>query len=407
MSDPKRPQSRDISELKARLGLKKPAPAAQQKNGGGIAAPPGITPPPGVATQPVAPPAPNASDDPFGAMNHMAQMGTAQRAPEIVIVNDGKPVESVSASEQATKYGKLAGLILVPLILGVIVGQIGAKAAFFNDGIAASKAILGNVVDVKKNVNKLEQVLDEANSKNGLRFSPELTKQIETAATALDIKAELVFRAKQTNLNPEIEGQILSFYSGIAELKGMLDAHIKMAKSDDMLLQTAKKSADDAKMTEDKNAYLASQMPYRYGIVINNPTDEDRAKGGAGDYGARFVEIGPPYCTDGKLSTSGTCPDGVSGFAYRNDAGSIWNKADVARPGAGEGTPPKSLINLLPNGALEAFVKGTEPAVAETSYTRRLRTIAERAKKSIEDGNKLQTTLGKKSNESTRFSFGM
>lgn len=340
-------------------------------------------------------------------MNHMAQMGTAQRAPEIVIVNDGKPVESVSASEQATKYGKLAGLILVPLILGVIVGQIGAKAAFFNDGITASKAILGNVVDVKKNVNKLEQVLDEANSKNGLRFSPELTKQLETSAAALDVKAELVFRAKQTNLNPEIEGQILSFYAGIAELKSMIDAHTKAAKSDDLLLQTAKKSADDAKMTEDKNAYLASQMPYRYGIVINNPTDEDRAKGGAGDYGARFVEIGPPYCTDGKLSTTGTCADGVSGFAYRNDAGSIWNKADVARPGAGEPTPPKALINLLPNGALEAFVKGTEPAVAETAYIKRLRTIAERAKKSIEDGNKLQTTLGKKANESTRFSFGM
>lgn len=407
MSDPKRPQSRDISELKARLGLKKPAPAAQQKNGGGMVAPPGITPPPGVATQPVAPPAPNASDDPFGAMSHMAQMGTAQRAPEIVIVNDGKPVESVSSAERATKIGKLAGLILVPLILGVVIGQIGAKAAFFNEGIAASKAIMGNVVDVKKNVNKLEQVLDEANSKNGLRFSPDLTKAIETAATQLDVKAELIFRTKQSNLNPEIEGQILAFYAGITELKSMLDAHAKAAKSDDLLLQGAKKGAEDAKMTEDRNAFLAGQMPYRYAVVINNPTEEDRAKGGAGDYGARFVEVGPPYCADGKLSTTGTCPDGISGFAYRNDAGSIWNKADLARPGAGEPTPPKSMINLLPNGTLEAFVKGTEPAVAETAYVKRLRAIAERAKKSIEDGNRLQTTLGKKANESTRFSFGM
>jgi hypothetical protein len=340
-------------------------------------------------------------------MSHMAQMGTAQRAPEIVIVNDGKPVESVSAGVRATAIAKTAGLILVPLILGVVVGQIGAKAAFFNDGIAASGAINRNVGDVKKNVNKLEQVLDEANSKNGLRFSPDLTKEIETAASALDIKAELVFRAKQGNLNPEIEGQILSFYAGIAELKSMLDAHIKAAKSDDLLLQNAKAAADDAKMTDARNAFLAGQMPYRYGIVINNPSDEDRAKGGAGDYGARFVEIGPPYCNDGKLSTTGACPDGITGFAYRNDSGSIWNKADVARPGAGEPTPAKSIVNLLPNGTLEAFVKGTEPAVAEAAYQRRLRTIAERAKKSIDDGNKLQTTLSKKANESTRFSFGM
>lgn len=340
-------------------------------------------------------------------MNHMAQLGTVQRAPEIVIVNDGKPVESVSASEQATKIGKLAGLILVPLILGVVVGQIGAKAAFFNDGIAASKAILGNVVDIKKNVNKLEQVLDEANSKNGLRFSTELTAAVEAAAKQLDIKAELVFRAKQGNLSPEIEGQILSYYAGIAELKSMLDAHAKAAKSDDLLLQAAKTKAEDARMTDDRNSFLAGQMPYRYGIVLNNPSDEDRAKGGAGDYGARFVEIGPPYCSDGKLSTTGTCTDGISGFAYRNDSGSIWNKADVARPGAGEPTPPKLLINLLPNGTLEAFVKGTESAVSEAAYVRRLRAIAERAKKSIDDGNKLQTTLGKKANESTRFSFGM
>ncbi len=408
MSEPKRPQSRDISELKARLGLKKAgAPAAQGQKNGGVVAPPGITPPPGVATVPAQPVAPNASDDPFGAMSHMAQAGVAQRAPEIVIVNDGKPVENVGASERATKIAKLAGLIIGPLILGVIVGQIGAKAAFFNDGIAASGAIRRNVNDVKKNVNKLEQVLDEANSKNGLRFDPELTKAVETAGTQLDIKAELVFRAKQGNLNPEIEGQILSFYAGIAELKSMLDAHSKAAKSDDLLLQAAKKGADDAKMTDDRNSFLAGQMPYRYAVVINNPSEEDRAKGGGGDYGARFVEVGPPYCSDGKLSTTGSCAEGISGFAYRNDSGSVWNKADLARPNAGEPTPPKSIINLLPNGTLEAFVKGTEPAVAEAAYQRRLRTIAERAKKSLDDGNKLEATLGKKANESTRFSFGM
>ncbi|MEZ4359859.1 MAG: hypothetical protein R3B48_06735 [Kofleriaceae bacterium] len=404
MTEPKRPQSRDISELKARLGLKKaaPPPAAAQKNGG-IVAPPGLAPP-----QPAAPVVPDAAQDPFGAMNAMAQMGTAQRAPEIVIIrDDGKPVESVSSSHQTTAIAKLAGIALVPLVIGVIVGQIGAKAAFFNDGITASKAILGNVGEVKKQVSKIEQLLEEANGKNGLRFSAELTKELETNTAPLDIKAELIFRAKQSNLNPEIEGQLLSFYAGIAELKSLLDAHARAAKSDDLLLTTARKAADAAKMTEDRNAFLAGRMPYRYGIVINNPSEEDRAKGGGGDYGARLVELGPPYCSDGKLSTTNTCAEGVSGFAYRNDAGSIWNKADIAQPGPGEGTPPKTIINLLANGASESFFKGTESAVAEAAYTRRLRSIAERAKKSIEEGNRLQVTLGKKANESKRFSFGM
>ena len=406
MSEPKRPQSRDISELKARLGLKKaPASPAAQQNG--VVAPPGITPPPGVASQPPAPVVPNASEDPFGAMKAMAQLGTVQRAPEIVIVNDGKPVESVSAGKQATTIAKIAGIILVPLILGVILGQIGAKASFYNDGIAASKAILGNVTDVKKNVGELEQMLEEGSAKNGLRFSPDLTKRLEEVAQKLDIKSEIVFRAKQNNLNPEIEGQILSFYAGITELKSLLDAHSRAAKSDDLLLSTARKAADDAKMSEDRNSFLAGRMQYRYAIVINNPSDEDRATGAGGDYGARLVEVGPPYCSDGKLSTTNTCADGISGFAYRNDAGSVWSKADIAQPGPGEGTPPKTIINLLPNGTTETFFKGTQEGVAEAAYVRRLRNLLDRSKKALDDGNKLQATLGKKANESKRFSFGM
>ena len=105
MSDSKRTGSRDISELKARLGLKKGAAAgdrtSRERNGGqtgGVVAPPGLNlpPPPGAAApQPVIP---NAADDPFGAMNAMAAVGTVQRAPEIVIVNDGKPVENVGSS---------------------------------------------------------------------------------------------------------------------------------------------------------------------------------------------------------------------------------------------------------------------------------------------------------------------
>lgn len=404
MSEPKRPQSRDISELKARLGLKKaPAPAAQ---GGGVVAPPGLVPPPGVSSQPPAPAVPNASEDPFGAMNAMASLGTVQRAPEIVIVHDGKPVESVSAGKQATTIAKIAGLVLVPLIIGVAVGQIGAKASFYNDGISASKAILGNVTEVKKSIGELEQALEEAAAKNGLRFNPELSKRLEAATQKLDVKAELVFRAKQYNLNPDLEGKILSFYAGVTELKSLLDVHTRAAKSDDLLLGTARTAADAAKMSEDRNSFLAGRMQYRYAIVINNPTEEERAKGG-GEYGARLVEVGPPVCGDGKVSTTNTCADGLNGYTYRNDVASMWSKADLAQPGPGEGTPPKAIINLLPNGTLETFFKGTEAGVAEAAYVRRLRVILERTKKSIEDGNRLQSDLGKKANESKRFSFGM
>ena len=63
--NPKRPGSRDISELKARLGLKKGAAAGgaaqpKQRNGAGVVPPPGLNlpPPPGVKPAVAAPGAP-------------------------------------------------------------------------------------------------------------------------------------------------------------------------------------------------------------------------------------------------------------------------------------------------------------------------------------------------------------
>src|SRR5436190_22688518 len=74
---PKRPGTRDISELKARLGLKKAAPekapaaaTATTKPSGGVAPPPGLNVP-GPA-KPTGPVIPHAADDPFGNMNAMA-----------------------------------------------------------------------------------------------------------------------------------------------------------------------------------------------------------------------------------------------------------------------------------------------------------------------------------------------
>ena len=111
MSDPKRGGSRDISELKQRLGLKKATTPTAGATAGRPSGPPvgGVVPPPGLAPPPPPQPViPNAAEDPFAAMNAMAAVGTVQRAPEIVIVNDGKPVENVGASSHGGAIAKLA-----------------------------------------------------------------------------------------------------------------------------------------------------------------------------------------------------------------------------------------------------------------------------------------------------------
>src|SRR5205085_12703644 len=115
----KRTGSRDISDLKARLGLKKGGAApttGQTRSTNGVVAPPGLNlpPPPGLEPpKPAGPVIPNAADDPFGAMNAMAAVGAVHRAPEIVVVtNDGKPVESVG---QKSAFASVAAIALPAL----------------------------------------------------------------------------------------------------------------------------------------------------------------------------------------------------------------------------------------------------------------------------------------------------
>lgn len=413
MSDAKRPGgSRDISDLKARLGLKKgaaaPATSQTRSNGqsGGVVAPPGMNlpPPPGVQ-QPQQPVIPNAADDPFGAMNAMAAVGTVQRAPEIVIVNDGKPVENVGAAGKGAMIAKMIAPAVAALIVGLAIGRISKDANFYNDGLLGARAILGDaktpstVMNVKRALSELDGVLDDAKTKNNFRPDPAMGAQLTAMANKLDVKSELVFRAKQNALDPEVAGQILSFYAGVTEIKSMIDQHNKSAKGDEMVLKKGKEATDAATLKEGDNALLAGQL--KYGVLIQAPTDEDKGT----DFGAKLVEIAGIYC-GGNANPVARCPEGESpsGWAYRNEPGGTPIKGDLASGGS-DSVPTKKVVSLLQNGVRDAVIKGNEPGISEFYYTRRLRAIADRTKKLIEEANKLETKLQAESSKGARFSF--
>jgi hypothetical protein len=416
LSDSKRTGNRDISDLKARLGLKKGAAGASGQGAaagrgasGGVVPPPGLNlpPPPGVA-QPQQPVIPNAADDPFGAMNAMAAVGTVQRAPEIVIVNDGKPVESVHQGSLGGTIAKIAIPAVLALGIGVGVGRVSKDANFYNAGLDDAGQILGatdqpsTVKGAKKLLADLENQLD-AMSKSGYRPDPAATKMLSEMVTKLDVKSSIVFRAKQNALDEDLSGQILAFYSGVSEIRNMLDTHVKSAKADDKMLATAKQKSDDASAKEHENAPLASIGAAKYGVVISAPTEQDRGE----EFGARIVELGPVFCGD-KQSSSGKCEDGgPSGFGYRNDPGGIaWTKGDLITTGE-DSVPAKKLLLLLPNGVRDALIKGGEPGASEAYYVKRLKIISERTKKLIQDANKLEGQLETAAKKSHRFSFFM
>jgi hypothetical protein len=409
LSDPKRGGSRDISELKQRLGLKKATPpAAAPRNGapgGAVPPPPGMAPP--APPQPVIP---NAADDPFAAMNAMAAVGTVQRAPEIIIVNDGKPVENVGPSSHGAAIAKIVVPAVLALVVGVVVGQIAKGANVYNAGLKDARSILGDdratsssksvtVKTIKKTLSELDGMLDEMKNKS-YRPDAAATKKLRELAGRLDIKTGSVFQTAGA-IDPDLAGGVISFYAGAAEVKGMVDTHVKAAVADDLAFTAGRTAAGNATVREAENAALASVGAVRYGALIQAPTDTDRS-----DFGVRIVELGPPYCGGPNPVTSGKCDNNEppTAYAYRNEPGAVWTKGDL-QAGGSDSVPAKKLLLLLPNGTRDALIKGGEPGASEVFYVKRLRALADRTKKLIEEGNKLEQRLQAESNKSSRFSF--
>lgn len=422
MSDAsKKSGSRDISELKQRLGLKKgaaPAAPAGRGNGtsGGVVPPPGLNlpPPPGLApAQPAAPVIPNAADDPFGAMNAMAAHATVQRQPEMIIVNDGVPVEHVGQSSTASTVLRIAVPAAVALIIGVTVGKVGTGASNYNDGLKGAKAILGDrgtastVTYLKKALSDLDTALDEAKTKKNFRPDLDVDKQLKETAVKLEVKTQAVFRSNMGALDAETQGMLLGFYAGVAEVKDMIDQHNKAALGDDMSLKKGKEAADAA------DAATVQGAGFKYGVLIQSPTDTEKV-----DFGAKVVLLSGVYCGGGG-SPVAKCPEGEapSAFAYQNDPGATPTKGDYVTSG-GDNVPTKKIVPLLQNGVRDSLIKGGEPTVSEYYYTRRLRAIYDRVHGKVgndgkaaggllDDGNKLETRLQTETNKGSRFSFFM
>lgn len=421
---PKKSGSRDINELKARLGLKKgAAPTTSKPNGspsGGVVPPPGLAvpPPPGAAPPP--PAMPNAADDPFGAMNAMAQIGAAQRAPEIVIVNDGKPVESVSAGTRGAQIGKYIAIALVPFVIGIAIRGISKDAEAYNSGIDGAKALVSDVKALKKSLNDVKGKLETPDIKK----SGTAGKEVTTALTALspdklELKFGLAISRKQ-NIGDTLAVSVMEFYTEVATLQTMVKDHLAKAKNDDVAINAAR--ANSEKSVLPTNHPFQKQVPYKYGVLVWNPGEED-AKVDPNS-GAKLVELGPPVCADDKIATSGTCPDSnpATSIAFRTGPGAGWQKADLLIPGSdpGAAVATKKVMLVLPTEVFQNFVvdcangaggEGCQKNVGGSAsiilYQKRVENIVKKLGEVIELANDVERKLAPKANEGKRFTFFM
>ncbi len=426
MSDSKRTGSRDISDLKARLGLKKgAAPATGQNltNGrpAGVVPPPGLNlpPPPGVHQQPVIP---NASEDPFGAMNAMAAVATTARAPEMIIVNDGRPVEDVGSSGTAGKIAKIAIPGLVALLIGVAIGKLGESASAYNEAIGDAKEVLGDkatastVLNVKSTLSAIDDLLEES-KKNQFRPDDTLNKQLELLGQKLVVESEVIYRKRIAALDPKLAGQLVAFYAGVAEVKTMIDTHMTSARLDSTVFKKYKEKSDELLMKESENASLIGQR--RYAVLIQAPGEKEQ-----GEFGAKIVELGGVYCGEAAKDTINKCPEGSAptAFSYRTEIGPAgmaragFSKGQLATPTT-DNVPTMKLLPLLPGSVGDSLVKGAEPVASVEYYRRRLRLLYERVHGKEKDGNTsgglldqgnvLEKDLTTETSKGTRFSFFM
>lgn len=392
----------NISDLKARLGLKKKpgAPGVTPPPGGssrGLVAPPGVErksralsvpPPPGAA--PPAPEIPDASEDPFGAMRAMASAQQAVAGPEIVVVNDGKPVESVERKSPLVRYGLTAAMIGVPLVLGLLLGNVTARSSV-NDEARADAVTVGEDINrVRKGLQDVQDalLLSLQDGPGGQAFpvnDEKLTAALATDSLLPTIDPE-IFRKRFYILDGGLVAQVLEFYMNVISIREMIDEHLKATANDAKAMAEGKTRIDMAKPDEKVNRYLTF---YRYGIIVQ--ADKDK------EFGARMVEIGPPYCQDRKASTTGKCEDGPPiGFGTRPDATNNVGFAPTELGIAQEGSvPAEKLLPLIPTPLFESLQKGSEQSIAETAYLRRVTALNELVKNTIDLGSALAGDLAK------------
>lgn len=416
----KRPGARDISDLKARLGLKKtgsPPTAPAPPTAGGIVPPPGapipgsIPAPPGMAPQT---PSPSAATDPFGAMGAAVQQAAAP-AQDYVIVNDGKPVESVANANKGARVGKIAVMILAPLVAGVLIGKLSAGANQYNQVIEDAEPIMKDVKKVRSGLTELTAILESG--KKGDRFSagdPELTKKLtallasgkakkatkpkegeegkeeKKSRSVLAGNDKLVFESSLYHLDWKTASTIYGFYSDLHTLETELRAHLRAAKLESKILDTSKVA-------------VAGFNPMGFGAVLNVPGAEDAAAGSP--VTMKVVQLGAPVCAgETRPNPAGCGGKALAGFQHRDDQLSGW-KTDVTAPTGEEGEWGGAVVPLVPSKALEQILRGGDATVAEVAYDKRIKSIDALTARLLDTSKSIQKVLGEKADESGKFSF--
>jgi hypothetical protein len=354
------PPSKDISDLKARLGLKRPdgaAPAAGAPAAAGRPQPggfqqPGRAPVPGPqAARPAAAPAPQAQ--PPAGMNPYAKMKAPTGGFDLRSADDGVPAANVRSSKSKAVLFVSALVGAGAFVLGGWAGVISVGRSNYNTANSAARSVKSEIDGMHKTLDEIGKVMATSqvrltrDKKDVLAYDPALISDMEKIKLDPRPNTAKIFRVDYFRLPDADVDKLFNYYYDSIALYAEVEKHIKKSKADAESL--ASFSAKQA----------AAGVEKHYGIVFDNSQGKLIV--------SNLVEVGDPVCKNGGKDCAAA---DMTGFKVRSNTGAPWvdrksgSKLDLA-----------NVVPVKPTPLMDAVMSGSPEQVRMESYKLRVQNI--------------------------------
>lgn len=380
MEQPKKPgvaPTKDISDLKARLGLRKPdvggpaapmpgSPQGQQANPQFPVQQNPMMGPPGRANQPAYPggvaqqrpisshaaaPAPVQQQPAPAALDPYAAMKPQQGQPRFDLrsIDDGIPVEKVKSG--AGKAVIIASFVvgIAAFIFGAGLGISSVGRANMNSANRAARSVKAELQGMQKTQSEVNNALlmsvqrQVAAKVDPMSYDPKLTEDLQKVKLDPRPDTSKIFRVDYYRLEDVVVDRLFNYYYDSLALYGEVERHIKRTKND----------AESLKTFVEKDAAKQSQ---NYGVVFDT----------AGKLTvANLVEVGEQVCKGGGTTCAA---EQMEGFKIRSNTGAPWVVRKVSAKGDG-------VVPMKPTPLMDAVMSGSPDQVRAENYKQRVGNI--------------------------------
>jgi hypothetical protein len=360
------PPTKDISDLKARLGLKRPDGAAPAPVGPGPGTGPnpaaGARPQPGFGQQPGRAPAPIPAPQaarpaaapaaaPPAGMNPYAKMKAPTGGFDLKTADDGIPAANVRQGRSTAVLITAAVVGVGAFVIGGWAGGISMARNNFNTANSAARSVKSELEGMQKTLDLIGGILGASQTrlakdkKDVLTFDPQLIADLEKVKLDPRPNTAKIFRVDYFRLPDADVDKLFNYYYDSIALYGEVERHIKKTKAD----------AESLKSYAEKSAGATTK---NYGIVFDNSQGKLVV--------ANLVEIGDQVCKNGGKDCGAA---DLKGFKVRSNTGAPWVDRNVGKLDTGNVVPMK------PTPFMDAVMTGSPDQVRQESYKQRVANI--------------------------------